>query len=509
MNERKYLGIKQGVLIFFIVTAVFMLCGVRTFAADYPEITSVEVTHKGVKFTWTPVEGAERYGLLYKSLNGEYKQIAGYTTDNFNYINYYYGAPADLYFAVRAVDSKYQQIGVVDETGYYYKLLDNVVIEQCIDNSNGILIKWKPVEGAASYRIFRNIASGEFVPYVEVSSDKTSYIDGGVKDGKNYGYKIVALRGDNGSSVYAESEYSKYTKTTQAQYTVTYDQKEARKQLKMINKFRTGKEAWAYNRSGKKDYATYKNLRKLKWDYKLEKVAILRASEVAYKFAHQRPNGKTCFSAADEVGDIDYNGENIAYASWRVGSGYLINMWKETNCSYSNQGHRKNMLGRGYIGFASAIVRVNGYTFGVQEFSRTDSFGKKTKANNKTKTAKVNTRFDYARSRNRTIPGTKVEFKTVEPGAAKVSSASYDGTNLILNWNRASLADGYYVYISSSKKGKFIKKKTVKDGDTVGTSIPGYKQGDTVFIKVVAYRKNYNKKIILPKNTRTYKYTIG
>ncbi len=506
MSNNKSHNLKTVISIIFLMFALLTIGRVQVYAADYPEITSVELTGRGLKFTWTPVEGAVRYEFLYKTLNGEYR-TDGFTKDNFRY--YYNSTPAELYFAVKAVDSSNMQIGAIDEVGYYYRILDSVEIEQCIDDGNGILIRWKTVEGATSYQIYRNIADGEFEPYTTVSANKTLFTDGGVKEGKRYGYEIVALCGNNGSSVWASADYSEFTKTTQAQYTVTYDQKEARKQLKMVNKFRTGKEAWAYNYKNKKDYASYKNLRKLKWDYKLEKAAMQRAAEIAYMFEHERPNGKICFTAGDEVGHSDYSGENIAYASWRIGSDYLISMWKETNCKYAGQGHRRNMLNSGHTGFASAIVRVGGYTFGVQEFSRAESFGDKTKANNKTKTAKVNTRFIYASTRKRTIPGTQVTFKTALPGEAKVTSASFDGSNLILNWNRASLAEGYYIYISTSKNGKYIKKKTVKDGDVVSASISGYKQGETVFIKVVPYRKDYNRKKISPKNSSIFKYTIG
>ena len=283
----------------------------------------------------------------------------------------------------------------------------------------------------------------------------------------------------------------------------------------MVNKFRTGKEAWAYTPSGKKDRASYKKLKKLKWDYNLEKAAMQRTAEIAYRFAHTRPNGTQCNTASEEIGyngrdyySNRYSGENIAYASWNIGSSYLIEMWKETKEPYSGQGHRRNMLSDVHTGFACAICHVGDFTFSAQEFSVTDNYGKKSKANNKTKTVKVNTEYKYAKSNKATVNGDDVSFKTTLPGSTKVVSAEHNNGTLILSWNRSTLTDGYLIQISKTKSGKYKTVKTIKNPDTLNAELKGLKKGDTLYIKVVPYRKNYNGKKLTPDSISPFKFKI-
>ncbi len=141
---------------------------------------------------------------------------------------------------------------------------------------------------------------------------------------------------------------------------VKYDQAGARSMLDMINKFRTGKDAWYWNESStEKIYLS--GLEKFQYDYGLEQAAMQRAAEIAVNFAHVRPNGTMCFTAANGYS----NGENIAAGYNTVA--WVFEGWQETNEKYAGQGHRRNMLGDfSYIGIAH--VNVNGMDYWVQEF---------------------------------------------------------------------------------------------------------------------------------------------
>lgn len=143
-----------------------------------------------------------------------------------------------------------------------------------------------------------------------------------------------------------------------------YDQTESRKMLDLVNDFRTGSEAWAWNEDNTKK-VKYENLGKLTYDYGLEKVAMQRAAEIAIIFAHERPNGKSCFTAYKLKGTC---GENIAVDcddDYRN----IFGLWKEDKEDYYGQGHRRNMLNADfkYIGIACAYV--GDISFWVQEFN--------------------------------------------------------------------------------------------------------------------------------------------
>lgn len=146
--------------------------------------------------------------------------------------------------------------------------------------------------------------------------------------------------------------------------TTQYWQSEARKQLDMVNEFRTGDEAWHYDESNNVVYD--KDLSPLTWDYGLEKVALLRAVETALYWSHTRPDGSDCFTAYGSGMEYCYKGENLA--AGHSNSEVVIDAWKETNAKYSGQGHRRNMLGSRFKYMAAACVIYKGTKYWVQEF---------------------------------------------------------------------------------------------------------------------------------------------
>ena len=162
-------------------------------------------------------------------------------------------------------------------------------------------------------------------------------------------------------------------------YSLTYGQTEARKMLSMVNSFRTGSEAWHYNQSGKK--VQDKGLKKLTYDYDLERVAMQRATEIAIFFSHTRPNGESCYSLCPN--NFFAYGENIA--AGHLSASEVMNGWKETNEKYEGQGHRRNMLGADYNAIGVGHVVMNGVDYWVQELGYTAHPNtSSTPANNKT-----------------------------------------------------------------------------------------------------------------------------
>ena len=167
-----------------------------------------------------------------------------------------------------------------------------------------------------------------------------------------------------------------------------YYQTDARKMLKLINKFRTGSDAWYYKEEGSNEKVYLDSLSKYTYDYDLEKAAMQRAAELALSFSHTRPNGEDCFSLTftDESGRMTV-GENIAYGQSTVAS--VFEDWQETNKTYDGQGHRRNMLSEDFTSVGIACFEIDGSKYWVQEFGVPNSGAAKTKAVNKKKTVKV------------------------------------------------------------------------------------------------------------------------
>ncbi len=149
-----------------------------------------------------------------------------------------------------------------------------------------------------------------------------------------------------------------------------YGQTEARSMLPMINSFRTGSEAWAYDQSG--NVVTYPGLSYLTYDYELENIAMIRAGEIAIMYivtgnlTHERPDGSYVNELTTPYGYYAA-GENILMG-YGVGASQAMQLWKEDNYGYDGQGHRRNMLDSDYQGVGIGHVNVNGMDFWVQDF---------------------------------------------------------------------------------------------------------------------------------------------
>jgi len=149
------------------------------------------------------------------------------------------------------------------------------------------------------------------------------------------------------------------TGTVNAKVRVQYGQSEARSMLSMINDFRTGADAWAWNEDNTEKIKY--NSAPLVYDYELEKAAMLRAAEIAVSYSHTRPNGQMCFTAYTG----NRRGENIA-AGYKTAAS-VFQAWQETNEKYNGQGHRRNMLNN-FEAVGIGHVYYNGYHYWVQEF---------------------------------------------------------------------------------------------------------------------------------------------
>ena len=122
-----------------------------------------------------------------------------------------------------------------------------------------------------------------------------------------------------------------------------YGQTEARTILDMINEARTNSEyAWYWHMDDTtKTYCT--DLKELKYDYDLERVAMKRAAEIALSYTHERPAGGYAWETySQENIKCNYAGENIAAGQNKASEANFS--WREDNEPYGGQGHRRNML---------------------------------------------------------------------------------------------------------------------------------------------------------------------
>lgn len=211
---------------------------------------------------------------------------------------------------------------------------------------------------------------------------------------------------------------------------VTYGQTEARTMLDMVNDFRTGEDAWAWDQTdSKKVY--YTGLSTLVYDYDLEAIAMQRAAEIAISFSHTRPDGTSCFTAYSS--GYRSVGENIA-AGYKTAEA-VFEAWQETNDSYSGQGHRRNMLNSSFTAIGIGHVVYNGVHYWVQEF-RNPAYISGEAANDSSATVKVTISNSQADTLTAAASESQVSLNVGDEIAAPVANVTVDMTN---GWPKKTL----------------------------------------------------------------------
>lgn len=185
-----------------------------------------------------------------------------------------------------------------------------------------------------------------------------------------------------GLSVCASLTYASGDKVV-VEITATYYQSEARRMINVINDFRTGENAWAWDENN--ENKIYYDSGELTYDYNLEQVAMLRALESMLMWSHTRPNGQYYNSAS-------YNGsrpgtEGLSHGTTGISS--LVEIFQENGAYYDGQGHRRDMLNPKWNAVGIAAVKVDGITYVAVEYGMTNSNAAATPAVDGQKTMSV------------------------------------------------------------------------------------------------------------------------
>ena len=86
----------------------------------------------------------------------------------------------------------------------------------------------------------------------------------------------------------------------------------------------------------------------------------------------------------------------------------------------------------------------------------------------------------------------KPEEKPNKVSGIKATSNSYN--SIKLTWNKVENADGYSVYTSTSKDGKYTLNSSIKGNSTASKVISGLNTNTTYYYKVRAYKMIDDKK---------------
>lgn len=159
-----------------------------------PVITAGNRASDGkVTLKWKAVYGAEKYAIYRAAArNGEY--VRQYTTTSTSYANTTSKANVTYYYKVMALASR---------TASANSAFSNIAARTCdiaapvVKGSNNaetgkVVLKWKPVEGAAKYEVYRSgTKNGTYKLYCTLTG--TTYTNSTANAGYTYYYKVKAI----------------------------------------------------------------------------------------------------------------------------------------------------------------------------------------------------------------------------------------------------------------------------------------------------------------------------
>ncbi len=161
---------------------------------DTPQIKKVKSTYDGVKISWEPVKGAERYRVYYKNAKGSWTRFA--ETASSSCVDKDVRSGGNYTYTVRCVDREGSFTSFYDTSGksVKYKVLDTPKLSSGKSEADGIRLKWGAVDGAERYRVYFKNSKGAWVRVTETS--ESEYLDGIVTAGNSYTYTLRCVDSD-------------------------------------------------------------------------------------------------------------------------------------------------------------------------------------------------------------------------------------------------------------------------------------------------------------------------
>ena len=166
--------------------------GLTLFRLTQPNITSFRGEDNGVKISWNQITGAEKY-RVYRKSGDSWTKLAE-TESTSCIVNAEYNK--NLVYTVRAFNDT--DPSSYDKTGSGFTRTENPNLTSATNTSSGIKLAWGAVSGAAKYRIFYRIDSGNSWTKI-TDTTATNYTWTNAKAGTKYAFTVRCLTADGKS----------------------------------------------------------------------------------------------------------------------------------------------------------------------------------------------------------------------------------------------------------------------------------------------------------------------
>lgn len=410
-----------------------------------PNIVGVFNGSNGMEFKFNKVEGAEKYNIYRREVDGEFGNpiatIAQSTLKEYVYVD------------SNAVSGIQYVFGVQSVYGDIISAITESDLACCLDEPkfeleatyNGVKIQWKAVRGAEEYAVFYSSSKkAEDMKLLATVTD-TSYIHKDATSGRKNYYSVMAICGDTVS-------------------TITQD--------------------WIYYLTAPKsvEFKNYKTSVQLKWE------DVLGADEY---IIYRKLYGESKWTETDIEWELQKVGEGDDAVTYVVAKDYNVTAGKKYVYTIVS-GDGEDYSGRYEKGWSNRFLKnptiksvANSYNGPKITWSKASGASKyyiyrKTKSTSwkylasttstsyVDKSAKSDTKYYYA---VKSVDGDSSSYhstshfndicKTVNYLAAPVVKVKNNvGTSITVSWGKVSGAQKYYVYRKAGSATKWTKVKT-------------------------------------------------
>jgi uncharacterized protein YkwD len=349
--QKNFLGgfsVKRKAAAFLLaVAAAINALTVSAFAQTAkPGSFSVSVSGSSPVLKWDAVKGAVKYYVYRREpQTGKYKRLA--TTKKLSYTDGAVKSTEPQKYYVRAVDgdgAKSARTPIKSSVAKVKGLKASDI------TSRSVTLSWDGAKNAQQYVIEYAVENGAYRALEPTSATACSV--SGLNAGVSYKFRIRSRAVKNGVSYHGSRSSAVTVTALSSAVTIddVYNDDLAKKVYELTNKERAGL-----------------GLPALKWDDDYAVSAKIRVVELQYSWSHDRPDGRSCFTAFDEAG-INYlsAGENLAMGSpadYYTAQG-VVTDWM------NSPGHRANIVSKNFEVIGVACYDKDGTRYWVQHFGK-------------------------------------------------------------------------------------------------------------------------------------------
>ena len=455
-----------------------------------PKVVGVFNGSNGMEFIFSAVEGAEKYNIYRKEVNGQFGAPVG-TVSQSTLKEY-------KYVDTTALSGVQYVFGVQSVYGDINSAITESDLACCLDEPKfeleaaygGVKVSWDAVRGAEEYAVYYSTTrNAENLKLVATVKD-TSFVHEGATSGRNNYYAVMAICGDTVSTV-----------TQQYIYYIAVPE---------IIEFKNYKSSLTFkwiDVMGADEYTVYRKV------YGESKWTELKNIELEYNVVEEEDEKVTYITAKDTnvTAGKKYvytivSGDGEDYSA-RYEKGWSTRFLKNPTIKSVT-----NYYGGPKITWSKASGASKYYVYRKTKSTSWKYVGSTTSTSYVDKSAKSDTKYYYA---VKSIDGDSTSYhstshfndtcKTINYLAAPVVKASNNtSTSIKVSWGKVSGAQKYYVYrkagsakswtkIATTKSTSYTDKK-VKNGTTYkymvkaidGSIVSGYKSSGTSIKRLAA-----------------------